>query len=503
MCLGICGQGTVCSTDFKCVVATSGGLLGTCDNPIPLLESESTFLGKHTIHGNTNKGINLLAPTCNTLSDAKELIYSLTVPTGSYQFVGAMITLSGDGIEFDTVLEIYEEYCGFKNASISCTDDSTPPGATGSRAEVKLVPGKTYFIHVDGYSASYVGPFKIQADFFVNCIPQCDGNFCLDNGCGTACGDCTSGDVCSTITAKCIPNNCKPDCSGKTCGSDGCDGTCGTCSKGYCSFDILETGDYVNLGVCIETPVCDNYNPICKPSCGAKEFCGTDCKCHSTNERLADMVVSLSELSMKWEKILETSCSYVEGCSPNIGNRKLIRFTVRSMNYGQSDLRIPQPKELPAYFQFSPCHQHWHFKGYARYTLYDYYNHIVRDGGKESYCLEDSGPIFQAPWVECSPYFDCGFQGIQRGWTDEYGSVLDCQWLDVTDVPDGNYRLEININQNERFQEISNENNYDYVFLKIKGDDLTLINSLPSSSTSTLVLLPLSIFVLFLFLNLL
>ena len=37
--------------------------------------------------------------------------------------------------------------------------------------------------------------------------------------------------------------------------------------------------------------------------------------------------------------------------------------------------------------------------------------------------------------------YDCSNQGIQAGWSDLYGNSLDCQWLDVTDVPPGDYFL--------------------------------------------------------------
>jgi hypothetical protein len=33
--------------------------------------------------------------------------------------------------------------------------------------------------------------------------------------------------------------------------------------------------------------------------------------------------------------------------------------------------------------------------------------------------------------------FDCVHQGISEGWADQYHKNLDCQWIDVTDVPIG------------------------------------------------------------------
>jgi hypothetical protein len=31
--------------------------------------------------------------------------------------------------------------------------------------------------------------------------------------------------------------------------------------------------------------------------------------------------------------------------------------------------------------------------------------------------------------------YTCRFQGVQAGWVDEYLAGLDCQWIDITDVP--------------------------------------------------------------------
>jgi hypothetical protein len=50
------------------------------------------------------------------------------------------------------------------------------------------------------------------------------------------------------------------------------------------------------------------------------------------------------------------------------------------------------------------------------------------------------------PGAPTTPRFHCNFQGIQRGWSDIYGAGLDCQWVDVTDVPPGDYMLRIEIN---------------------------------------------------------
>lgn len=43
--------------------------------------------------------------------------------------------------------------------------------------------------------------------------------------------------------------------------------------------------------------------------------------------------------------------------------------------------------------------------------------------------------------------YSCGDQGISSGWADVYGAGLDCQYIDVTDVPAGEYHIRVSINR--------------------------------------------------------
>jgi len=39
--------------------------------------------------------------------------------------------------------------------------------------------------------------------------------------------------------------------------------------------------------------------------------------------------------------------------------------------------------------------------------------------------------------------FSCGNMGISPGCSDQYASNYDCQWIDITDLPDGDYWLTV------------------------------------------------------------
>lgn len=74
-------------------------------------------------------------------------------------------------------MELRKDICLFPNATVDCSDDSTPPGDYLSRISVLLSPG-TYYLYVDGYDFNEYGPVGLQVKFVDNCRPSCDGSFC-------------------------------------------------------------------------------------------------------------------------------------------------------------------------------------------------------------------------------------------------------------------------------------------------------------------------------------
>ena|SRR3990167_3125336 len=81
--------------------------------------------------------------------------------------------------------------------------------------------------------------------------------------------------------------------------------------------------------------------------------------------------------------------------------------------------------------------------------------------------MVDTEQYYDSPAFACQAKYDCGFQGIQAGWVDVYGPSLDCNWIDITDVPDGNYILSVHINPNRIFAEETFTNNISEVEITI------------------------------------
>lgn len=139
------------------------------------------------------------------------------------------------------------------------------------------------------------------------------------------------------------------------------------------------------------------------------------------------------------------ACSVYEGCVTGTGWRRILRFDGKSANVGSRDLVLGVPANHPDLFTFSPCHEHHHFDEFARYTLLDG-DQVVAAGHKQAFCLLDLQSWAWPELGDADQTYTCFNQGISVGWLDIYDRNLDCQWIDVTGVPYGDYTLRIEVN---------------------------------------------------------
>ncbi|KYG06111.1 lysyl oxidase family protein [Sorangium cellulosum] len=190
---------------------------------------------------------------------------------------------------------------------------------------------------------------------------------------------------------------------------------------------------------------------------------------------LPDLTVSADvaqfSLSIDHESFPADSCAIVEGCVGGAGDRRLMRFSTETPNVGEADMILGNPTDVDG-FEYSACHGHYHFEGYARYELLDGTGAVVATGHKQAFCLLDSSPV-GIPGSPSTSRFHCGFQGIQRGWSDVYTSGLDCQWVDITGVSPGDYFLRITINADRTLPESDYGNNTIEVPVTIPEDGPT------------------------------
>ncbi len=174
---------------------------------------------------------------------------------------------------------------------------------------------------------------------------------------------------------------------------------------------------------------------------------------------LPDLTVDEGALAMRTylETIDGDPCEVEEKCLGGPGKRKVLRFDASVPNRGVRDLVLGNPDAGDG-FVWATCHKHYHFTAFASYRLVSEDDQkVVLTGRKQAFCARDSARLDRSAPV--MPKYDCGMQGIQAGWTDIYDPALPCQFLDVTDVPSGNYRLEVEVNPDRTITELRYDNN--------------------------------------------
>lgn len=155
------------------------------------------------------------------------------------------------------------------------------------------------------------------------------------------------------------------------------------------------------------------------------------------------------------EEFSEVSCEVQEGLI-GAGERRLLRYNTEVRNIGAQDMVIPDPEGNPL-FEYHECHGHYHFKGFAASRLLDLEGNELRTSRKVSFCLLDN--IRWDRGATTRRRFTCASQGIQAGWGDVYDSGLPGQWIEIGDLPAGEYQLELTVNPDGVLPEYNYENN--------------------------------------------
>ncbi|MBI4816011.1 MAG: hypothetical protein HY791_07135 [Deltaproteobacteria bacterium] len=280
------------------------------------------------------------------------------------------------------------------------------------------------------------------------CTPKaCDGTICgqLDPGCGEA-----------PIMCECT----MPD----TCGGSGVTGTCG---KTVALYDDCDPGDNT-----IACPAGSRCCPAPFEGNRCYETPGTEC------EPLPDLTLLDGHLNptISVQTYGANSCEFVsDQCLYAAGARRLLYFETWMSNVGTADLDLGKGADDPARFVFDTCtnHEHYHFQSFMRQRLLTLDGQPVAEAPelpKLGWCLRDTQRVDERS-VQ-TPHFpddsaDGTFvtsciddpQGITMGWADVYEEDDACQWIDITDVPAGDYLVELTVNPNRLVSEIRYDNN--------------------------------------------
>jgi phosphatidylglycerophosphate synthase len=183
-------------------------------------------------------------------------------------------------------------------------------------------------------------------------------------------------------------------------------------------------------------------------------------------QALPDLVPEVSDVHLELQGSVAAG-DVVEGCAAATSGRDLVRLSLTTRNDGPGaetlgDPMCPvcatHPNEVCGNPDFicSPAggHDHPHYQNFLRYEIVDPKGAVAATGGKRSFCLAESMCLDGTYW-----HHDCSNQGLDPGCWDIYPYYLGCQYVDVTDVPDGLYFLRVTVDPLGQIAEEDESNN--------------------------------------------
>lgn len=175
--------------------------------------------------------------------------------------------------------------------------------------------------------------------------------------------------------------------------------------------------------------------------------------------KLSESIATFTNPFIETVQVDANDPEFLEGCFLGTGTRTIFRFDGTILNIGDGDLIVGNTDQHQPPYTFNDNFQQLQFEGWLNYTLLnsDRTDTGVR-GHKGSFCMLDLVPVqgFNNP-----PKFnDCvNNQGITVGQADVYNAQLDCQFIDVTGLPAGNYIIQAEVNSTRELPEKDYTNN--------------------------------------------
>jgi hypothetical protein len=135
-------------------------------------------------------------------------------------------------------------------------------------------------------------------------------------------------------------------------------------------------------------------------------------------------------------------------------------------------------------------HNHWHVRDLEHFELIPLDNgNRPRTGAKHGFCFYDNYRYGSSkPTVYTRASGACGtssslqtFMGLSVGWGDRYRYTLPDQYIDISGLTSGQYRLWATADANDWFVESDDSNNFAWVDIKISRTKVSVLRYGPSA----------------------
>ena len=200
------------------------------------------------------------------------------------------------------------------------------------------------------------------------------------------------------------------------------------------------------------------------------------------------------------------------------GTQKQLRFDTRIVNVGAGKFQVTGRRPdtnttdmtttqrifdsagdyrdvstIGTFFYSGDGHNHWHVRDLEHYQLFqlDAGGNVVEpavgQGVKNGFCFYDNtnwGATEPAYYIGCennNPDALVVTMGLSKGWGDNYEAKIPTQYIDITGLADGRYRLQVAADEERRFVESDETNNSTWADLTIAGNTVTVDRYGPSA----------------------
>lgn len=138
-------------------------------------------------------------------------------------------------------------------------------------------------------------------------------------------------------------------------------------------------------------------------------------------------------------------------------------------------------------WSFDDGHDHWHLLDFQKFKLVSLDTEVLGNVAKIGFCAFDSYPYTSFKTAFYTSNRTCQtrssgkvLMGTSRGWGDIYRASIAFQWIDITDLPNGDYKVRVVVDpplaSDGLFRESDESNNRAWTRVHIGTSNVTMLD---------------------------